>query len=161
MLEGYKDVQIVGEAVDGQDAVRLAEQLRPGIVVMDINIHVDTALTVNPDYTLCSEPFDVDVILPPAIECLNPTIIGVEDYMPMDKFTYKIAAVTANTCRLTITPEKPGAHFTTVPHMVVTIDTPTRPTPSTAFVIGLQATAGPCQSQPTITPELSFGSCLP
>ncbi len=38
MLEGYEDVQIVGEAVDGQDAVRLAEQLRPGIVVMDINM---------------------------------------------------------------------------------------------------------------------------
>ncbi|WHZ27709.1 MAG: Chemotaxis protein methyltransferase CheR [Nitrospira sp.] len=38
VLEGYEDVQIVGEAVDGQDAVRLAEQLRPGIVVMDINM---------------------------------------------------------------------------------------------------------------------------
>ncbi len=38
MLEGYEDVQVVGEAVDGQEAVRLTEQLRPGIVVMDINM---------------------------------------------------------------------------------------------------------------------------
>jgi len=38
VLEGYEDVQVVGEAVDGQDAVQLAEQLRPGIVVMDINM---------------------------------------------------------------------------------------------------------------------------
>jgi signal transduction histidine kinase/ActR/RegA family two-component response regulator len=38
VLEGYEDVQVVGEAVDGQDAVRLVEQLRPGIVVMDINM---------------------------------------------------------------------------------------------------------------------------
>jgi DNA-binding NarL/FixJ family response regulator/anti-sigma regulatory factor (Ser/Thr protein kinase) len=38
MLEGYEDVQVVGEAVDGLDAVRLAEQLRPRIVVMDINM---------------------------------------------------------------------------------------------------------------------------
>jgi DNA-binding NarL/FixJ family response regulator/anti-sigma regulatory factor (Ser/Thr protein kinase) len=38
MLDGYEDVQVVGEAVDGWDAVRLAEQLRPRIVVMDINM---------------------------------------------------------------------------------------------------------------------------
>jgi DNA-binding NarL/FixJ family response regulator len=31
-------VQVVGEAVDGEEAVRLTEQLRPGIVVMDINM---------------------------------------------------------------------------------------------------------------------------
>ncbi|MBX3302166.1 MAG: response regulator [Nitrospira sp.] len=38
MLDGYEDVQVVGEAVDGLDAVRLAEQLQPRIVVMDINM---------------------------------------------------------------------------------------------------------------------------
>ena len=38
MLEDYGDVQIVGEAVDGLEAVRLTEQLRPGVVVMDINM---------------------------------------------------------------------------------------------------------------------------
>lgn len=38
MLEGYEDVQVVGEAVDGKDAVRLAEKFNPAIVVMDINM---------------------------------------------------------------------------------------------------------------------------
>ncbi|MDF0677184.1 MAG: response regulator [Nitrospira sp.] len=38
MLEEYEDVQVVGEAVDGRDAVRLVEKLRPTIVVMDINM---------------------------------------------------------------------------------------------------------------------------
>jgi DNA-binding NarL/FixJ family response regulator len=38
VLESYEDMDVVGEAVDGQDAIRLAEQLRPGIVVMDINM---------------------------------------------------------------------------------------------------------------------------
>jgi DNA-binding NarL/FixJ family response regulator len=38
MLDGYEDVQVVGEATDGLDAVRMVEQLRPRIVVMDINM---------------------------------------------------------------------------------------------------------------------------
>lgn len=38
MLEGYEDVQVVGEAVDGKDAVSLAGKFQPAIVVMDINM---------------------------------------------------------------------------------------------------------------------------
>ena len=38
MLEGYKDVEIVGEAWDGQEAVQAVDLLRPGVVVMDINM---------------------------------------------------------------------------------------------------------------------------
>ncbi|HSA87817.1 MAG TPA: PAS domain S-box protein [Nitrospira sp.] len=38
MLEGYEDVEIVGEAGDGQEAVQAADALRPGVVVMDINM---------------------------------------------------------------------------------------------------------------------------
>lgn len=38
MLESYDDVKVIGEAQDGLEAVRLAEQLLPGIVVMDINM---------------------------------------------------------------------------------------------------------------------------
>ncbi len=35
-LEQLPDVQVVGEAVDGREAVRLAQELEPDIVVMDI-----------------------------------------------------------------------------------------------------------------------------
>ncbi len=38
MLGGYEDVEIVGEAWDGQEAVQAVDQLRPGVVVMDINM---------------------------------------------------------------------------------------------------------------------------
>ncbi|MDI3463798.1 MAG: hypothetical protein OJF50_002619 [Nitrospira sp.] len=38
MLERYEDVEIVGEAGDGQEAVQAVDQLRPRVVVMDINM---------------------------------------------------------------------------------------------------------------------------
>ena len=36
LLERQQDIEIVGEAADGREVVRLAEQLNPSIVVMDI-----------------------------------------------------------------------------------------------------------------------------
>ena len=38
VLESYEDVEIVGEASNGEDALALVEQLRPSLVVMDINM---------------------------------------------------------------------------------------------------------------------------
>jgi len=38
VLESYDDVEIVGEASNGEDAVALVERLRPALVVMDINM---------------------------------------------------------------------------------------------------------------------------
>ena len=38
MLDGHPDMAIVGEAANGEEAVRLAEELHPAIVVMDINM---------------------------------------------------------------------------------------------------------------------------
>lgn len=38
MLNGYPDMTIVGEAANGEEAVRLAEELHPAVVVMDINM---------------------------------------------------------------------------------------------------------------------------
>jgi PAS domain S-box-containing protein len=38
VLEGYADVEVVGEAADGEEAVVLAERLKPSVVVMDINM---------------------------------------------------------------------------------------------------------------------------
>ena len=36
LLERQEDLEILGEAADGREAVRLAEQLRPSVIVMDI-----------------------------------------------------------------------------------------------------------------------------
>ncbi|HSF69535.1 MAG TPA: response regulator [Nitrospira sp.] len=38
LLESYEDVMIVGEASNGEEAIELVEQLRPALVVMDLNM---------------------------------------------------------------------------------------------------------------------------
>ena len=38
VLEAYADLHVVGEAPDGVEAVKLAEELGPQVVVMDINM---------------------------------------------------------------------------------------------------------------------------
>lgn len=38
VLEGYHDLQVVGEAQDGMEAVELAETLKPDVIVMDVNM---------------------------------------------------------------------------------------------------------------------------
>ena len=38
MLEGYAGLEVVGEASNGFEAIRLVEQLRPRVVLMDINM---------------------------------------------------------------------------------------------------------------------------
>ena len=38
LLERIRDMQVVGEAADGREAVRLANELRPDIVIMDIGM---------------------------------------------------------------------------------------------------------------------------
>ena len=36
ILERQEDMEVVGEAADGREAVRIAEELKPGVIVMDI-----------------------------------------------------------------------------------------------------------------------------
>jgi CheY-like chemotaxis protein len=38
LLESYEDVVIVGEGANGEEAIELVEQLRPALVVMDLNM---------------------------------------------------------------------------------------------------------------------------
>lgn len=38
LLESYEDVMIVGEGSNGEEAIELVEQLRPALVVMDLNM---------------------------------------------------------------------------------------------------------------------------
>ena len=38
ILNGYPDIELVGEAADGEEAVALAERLRPTVILMDINM---------------------------------------------------------------------------------------------------------------------------
>ncbi|MDK2745427.1 MAG: response regulator [Nitrospira sp. BO4] len=38
ILEGYADINVVGEAINGEEAVALVDQLYPDVVVMDLNM---------------------------------------------------------------------------------------------------------------------------
>jgi PAS domain S-box-containing protein len=38
LLEGYADLQVIGEACNGEDAVSMGTQLRPHVVLMDVNM---------------------------------------------------------------------------------------------------------------------------
>ena len=38
VLDAYADVEVVGEASDGEEAIRLAQSLQPEIIVMDVNM---------------------------------------------------------------------------------------------------------------------------
>ena len=38
VVEGFENMRVVGEAADGQEAVQLAESLRPDVIIMDVNM---------------------------------------------------------------------------------------------------------------------------
>ena len=40
LIEMYDDISIVGEAVNGEDALRLAAKLQPDVVIMDVHLPV-------------------------------------------------------------------------------------------------------------------------
>jgi signal transduction histidine kinase len=45
LLDGHENLQVVGEASDGQQAVELTGQLRPDVVLMDVNLPVMDGVT--------------------------------------------------------------------------------------------------------------------
>lgn len=47
ILESQDDMEVVGEAGDGREAVRLAEELKPDIVLMDVSMPVLNGLTAS------------------------------------------------------------------------------------------------------------------
>ncbi len=59
ILESQRDIAVVGEAADGAEAVRLARQLRPDVVLMDIRMPVMDGLAATE--VLLAEAGDLEV----------------------------------------------------------------------------------------------------
>jgi len=61
ILEAESDIQVVGEAVDGADAVRIAARVRPDVVLMDVRMPVMDGVTATQKLTEASP--DVRVLI--------------------------------------------------------------------------------------------------
>ncbi|HEY0508308.1 MAG TPA: response regulator transcription factor [Blastococcus sp.] len=72
-LQGEADITVVGEAVDGREAVRLAERLRPAVVVMDVRMPIMDGIEATrriaaltgtpPSRVLVMTTFDLDEVI--------------------------------------------------------------------------------------------------
>ncbi|WP_404340664.1 LytR/AlgR family response regulator transcription factor [Pseudoalteromonas mariniglutinosa] len=56
LLEKHHNITVLGEAADGQEALRLCQQLKPDLVLLDINIPVLTGLQVAEQLNLMAVP---------------------------------------------------------------------------------------------------------
>jgi DNA-binding NarL/FixJ family response regulator len=61
ILEAEPDIDVVGEAVDGADAVRIASRVRPDVVLMDIRMPVMDGVTATQKLTAASP--DIRVLI--------------------------------------------------------------------------------------------------
>jgi DNA-binding NarL/FixJ family response regulator len=70
MLEGEKDLEVVGEAANGRHALELCRQLRPDLVLMDVRMPEMDGLTA-------TRAIKEEI---PAISVLMMTVYESEDY---------------------------------------------------------------------------------
>jgi DNA-binding NarL/FixJ family response regulator len=47
MIESYDDLSVVGEAVNGEEAVLLAARLKPAVVIMDIHLPILSGISAS------------------------------------------------------------------------------------------------------------------
>lgn len=85
LLEGEKDITVVGFAKDGQDAIRQVQDLKPDIVTMDIEMPVMNGLKA---LKIIMEKFPLPVIMLSSLTedgaegTLDALDIGAVDYIP-------------------------------------------------------------------------------
>ncbi|MHB1697335.1 MAG: protein-glutamate methylesterase/protein-glutamine glutaminase [bacterium] len=85
LIEGENDINVVGMAKDGQDAIRQIQDIKPDIVTMDIEMPIMDGLSA---LKIIMEKFPVPVIMLSSLteegakETLDALDLGAADYIP-------------------------------------------------------------------------------
>ena len=100
ILDSYADLDVVGEAADGQDAVIMARSLRPDVVVMDVNLPLLDG--VEATRILRREQDDITII---GISVRNDpqvrsamTEAGAVDFLPKESAASRLYEIILNHC---------------------------------------------------------------
>ena len=101
LLEDQDDVEIVGEAEDGLEAIKMVTQLNPAIVLMDINMPVING--VEATRTILRENKSVDIIIltmyPQDEHVFEALKAGAKAYLLKDTRSRKLLDVVRNVSR--------------------------------------------------------------
>ncbi len=100
ILDSYADLDVVGEAADGQDAVVMARSLRPDVVVMDVNLPLLDGIEAT--RILCREQSSITVIgisvrNDPQVK-LAMTDAGAVAFLPKESAASRLYEVILNHC---------------------------------------------------------------
>jgi DNA-binding NarL/FixJ family response regulator len=90
VVEVTDDFEVVGEAETGEDSVRMAHELKPDLVLMDVNLPGINGLDatrqiladLNPVVVLLLSTYEYDEYAPRAVECGASAYIPKSEFMP-------------------------------------------------------------------------------
>jgi DNA-binding NarL/FixJ family response regulator len=110
VLQGCEDVQVVGEANDGVEAVQYARMLKPYVVLMDINMPqmngVEATRTIkqeDPDTIIIGLSIEEDGTIPQAL-----LRAGATTYLPKDRIVHDLYPTIARHLNCSTLPGQPS-----------------------------------------------------
>ncbi|MBX3300643.1 MAG: response regulator [Nitrospira sp.] len=104
VLDGYPDLTLVGEAANGEEAVRLVEELHPAVVVMDVNmpklngIEATRRITAaHPDVHVIGLSIDAETSNQHAMRAAGAQVLLTKEYAA-ERLYVAIQTIVAESC---------------------------------------------------------------